>query len=354
MGAVLKSSDDAMGREGGSVKRPSILEKANKWPTIIGLVLVGASIILEHPNVLGSQPKPKTEDEFVSIVFSWYNFIKFVSEVGFASIIAGIVSTFIELNAKREQNNNFNEFMENISKETVESVYKIKHSPEYVRSVIGTCFESPLIREDYVINYDISKFPTDKIPNSEIEIDRFVIVEAIVRYNARNIGAEAGKFMTGYGIPARSGELREFSKIVELKIGDDKYTQDRIDKLEKVHDHGDSHERMYEFFVSLSAGEATEVRIKLNIVKEMSDNDAFGFRRPTIGAKITLNDRTGNLLFGVTPRTSATLRTDRKPELGKSAEWSIDGPILPFDSVILWWRTPKDDGIAEKTVAAEG
>lgn len=331
-------------------KAPRWFSGADKWPTILGLALIGISIILEHPMVLGYQPEPNVSDQVHSIIFSWHNLIKFISEVGIAFLIAGIVSTFIEINAKREQNDRFSSFMNDISRETVESIYKIKHSPEYVRAVIGTCFESPLVREDYSILYEINELDPEIVLRHGIDKDRFVQVDATIRYRARNISAENDTFPTGYGIPVRSGALADLSRITHLEIGGVAKTPDQIQEMLTNHQHGDAHEKMYEFSVDLVSGASTEVSVRLSLIKELSDNDAFGFRRPTDGANITLVDRTGKLVLGITPRTSAALKTERQPEIGKSAEWSIDGPILPFDSVILWWRTPMDDGVASHEI----
>ena len=166
-----------------------------------------------------------------------------------------------------------------------------------------------------------------------------VIVTA--SYKARNMGPDHQSFPTAYGIPYRPGKLADITGMKKLKVGDKKFKPEAIVKFEQtIVGSGHSSEKVYEFDVPTDPGEYTDVALEVHLIKELSDNDAFGFRRPTVGSTIRFINRTEHILdFGVTPRSSAMLRETR-PQSQRSGEWEIIGPILPFDSVILWWRKP--------------
>lgn len=324
-------------------ERASRWRRPKLWPFFIGAVFILLGIALEHPMLLGHGSADAAESS--SSIFIAKTIVLWASEIGYAFFIAGIVSWFIEASARQEQNDDFRSAREAISKDVFQGVFGIRHSKEYVRAVIGTCLESAMVREDYELTYEIDPFPPAEADRLGIEPDRFVLVRASIRYTARNLGPERAKFPTGYGIPVRSGGLRDFSKMETLQIGPKIFTPQEIAALEVVPADGDTHgERTYDFPVELDPQASASVALTVSLVKELSDNDPFGFRRPTMGCRITLSMGVPGLRFGATPRTSAKLVEVRSPVLGRTGEWRIEGPILPFDSVILWWRSPEDDG----------
>lgn len=307
-------------------------------PIIIGTLILLIAIALEHPSLLG-HASPGKANEVHSTIFTSDTFILLASELGYAFIIAGIVFIFLEVNAKREIVSLFKVYQQEIKKSAFEAVYRIKHSDEYVRAVVGNCFESPLIREDYRIQYELDPLSPDIAKAAGVSADQFVMVTATINYNARNMGPDVGKFPTSYGIPFQPGKLEKYTRLNTLKVGAKTYSEEEIKSCETKGTTAEmTSEKTYSFEVPTDPGAVTAVAIEISIVKEISDNDAFGFRRPTVGAFIQFINRMDKVVrFGVTPRTSAILREMRPPSL-RSGEWRIDGPILPFDSVILWWR----------------
>lgn len=324
-------------------------------PIIIGAVFLVLSIALEHPKLLGGVSTTTTEaDGYLSVIFNKKMLLLFIAEVGYAFIIAGIVANFLELNAKREQIEYFRFANEAIKRSVFSSVFGIKHSEDYVKSVIGNCFESPLVREDYKITYELESFDADTAGRVGFDREQYIKVIAAVTYRARNMGPDKQEFPTAFGIPFRPGSLEPFSRLHSLRVGEKSYTDEELETLLKDTPPGNhSSEKVYEFPVPTNPGESTDVAFEFELVKEMSDNDPFGFRRPTVGSTIRFINRTEHdLAFGITPRTSASMR-DIRPQAARSGEWEIVGPILPYDSVILWWRTPSPGGEEEHVLEAD-
>lgn len=331
------------------VGREFVWKSIRLAPIFIGMLFLMISLILEHPNLLGGFETPeRTGQGFSSVVFTTKTAVLLVAEIGYAFIVAGVVANFLELNAKREIVELFRIYQSQIKRAAFEAVYRIKHSDEYVRAVIGNCFESPLIREDYRITYELDSLSPDIVKAANVPAGQFVMVTATVLYKARNVGPDRQKFPTGYGIPFQPGPLEKYARMDKLQVGRKIYSEEEIRGLEVKSTGVDmTSEKTYNFDVPTDPNSFTDVIIEITLIKEISDNDAFGFRRPTVGASIQLINRMEKVLrFGVTPRTSARLRETRPPSL-RSGEWRIDGPILPFDSVILWWG-PRSVSLAQE------
>ncbi len=84
-----------------------------------------------------------------------------VSKLGFAFIIAWAVSLAIEAGARAEQRKTADETMERIERDVFEGALGTRHQRSYVRSVVETCLEQTLARENYRIK---SRRPSDTLP----------------------------------------------------------------------------------------------------------------------------------------------------------------------------------------------
>lgn len=312
-----------------------------RWPFYVGSVFILVAIALEHGfDVFGVLPTVP-----VSMIYTKKTIILLIAEIGYAFIIAWIVAEALEANAKAEHLKEVKEARELIAKDVTHAIFGIRHDPQYVRAVLETCFEQPHFREDYDLQYRIDSFPAKEAAKLGIEPSRFVLMSTRMRYRVRNMGAKEEKFRIGYGLPMRSGQLEKFSKITAITTGSKTYSASEISEMEVPHN-GENvplNDKAYEFYVTVAGGGSIDVLIESQTVKELSDNDTFGFRFPTTNARLRMDVNIDELKFGVTARVAANL-VEIIPPTDRSGEWKIDGPILPYNSVVFWWRTPQDDG----------
>lgn len=312
-----------------------------RWPFVVGSVFILISIALEHGfDVFGSLP---TVPE--SMIYTKKTVILLVAEIGYAFIIAWIVSASIEAAATAEHHKDVKAARELIANDVTHAIFGIRHEKNYVRAVIETCFEQPHFREDYDLAYRIESFPEKERYELNLESGRFVIMKTRMRYRVRNMSSGDEKFRIGYGLPTRSNTLAELCRVTAVTVSGKSYTKAEIEATEVTHngENVSANDRAYEFFVDVAGAGSVDVLIESQTVKEMSDNDTFGFRFPTTNARLRMDVNVDGLIFGVTPRVAARLVEVISPA-NQSGEWKIDGPILPYNSVVFWWRTPKDDG----------
>ncbi|HEU0097487.1 MAG TPA: hypothetical protein VFQ67_01810 [Allosphingosinicella sp.] len=350
---MSKSGEGSEGRSSASVQRRKSIWRwpALWWPFVVGLAFLSVAIALEHGAwVVGSSGGHAAGTAGAgahpsSSIFRMDSLVLLISEVGYAFIIAWVVSYFIEAGARREQNEAFDQSMSAISQDVFQGVFRIRHRPEYVQAVITNCLETRLVREGYDLTYTVDPFTPAQEAKHDLDPGRFVQVTAAIRYHARNIGTKTENFTTSYGIPTRSGKLRPLSGMTGLRIGGKPFNQKAIEALRVTETKG-SHptDIMYRFDFTLDPQQSIEVVIEVVLVKEKSDAETFGFGLPTMDASIRLNMNVPSMRFGATPRIIGELREVRSPENGRSGEWKVDHPILPYNSVILWWRSPEDDG----------
>jgi hypothetical protein len=317
------------------------LKQSLRWPFYVGAAFILVAIALEHGfDVFGSVPSLGD-----SLIYTKKTIILLIAEIGYAFIIAWIVSVAIEAIATAERNKEVTDQREMIANDVMQAVFGIRHEKSYVRSVIETCFEQPHFREDYDLHYRVECFPESDRDRLNLEEGRFVLMHTHMRYRVRNMSGKDESFRIGYGLPTRSHVLHDLCKVTAISVGGVAFKGSEVAQTEITHN-GENvplNDRAYEFFVPVVGGGSVEILIKSQTVKEMSDNDTFGFRYPTSNARLRMDVNVEGLIFGVTPRVAANI-LEIVPPTDWTGEWKIDGPILPFNSVVFWWRTPKDDG----------
>jgi hypothetical protein len=271
--------------------------------------------------------------------------VRAVSELGIAFLIASIVSFFIEATARREQTEYFEETLQRMGESVMEGLYHIRHEEAYVQAVISTCLAVQYIRTTFDIHYEIQEFSDVECDRHSIDKDQYVKISAELNYRAKNIGAVAGDFDGLYTCPTRPG-MRDVAQMTSLDVGGKIYDDAKIAKLEvKKGERGyNSGDRTYRFPIPIDAGDTIPVRITAEFAKERFDTEVFAFLFPTMSASIrfTFHSVEG-LDIGAKARTATHMPDHPKP-VGSQIWWSINGPILPNDYVIVWWHEKAAQG----------
>lgn len=278
-----------------------------------------------------------------SLIFRAETLILLISETGYAFIIAWVVGYFIEAGARREQNEAFTESMSRISRNVFAGVFRLKHDPTYVQAVMKHCLEIDLIREGYSIIYTVDPFTADEEVAHGLDHGRFVRLTVESRYRARNVGSEKRTFNSAHVIPVRSGKLKALSELTELRLGSRIFKREEIPGL-LSNEEANADDRFYAFDFEVDANDEIEIFLMATIVKEMSDSETFGFKYPTMDVRLRVNMNVAGMRFDASNRTVGEMKVLHSPQQGRIGEWKISDPVLPYNSVVVWWRSPEDDG----------
>lgn len=317
-----------------------------KWPLVVGSFAVLASVCAEYIWLLVDGQGKVDFGSISSVIINMEVPIKLISELGFAFIIAWIVAMTIEWRFRVEAQAEIARERRAITDDVFRAIYQIRHSKTYVAAFIERVLESTLIRTNYYVSYRIDPFPAEEARECGIDKDRFVLLTLRSRYDARSASTSKKPYSIKFGVPARGGKLAQLSKVTSCIVDGQRQDAKEVDM-------GDPSNRFYELFAGdLNPSQSKSIEIDAKIVKELSDSEMFGFLDPTMGMRIRVEVNVPNLRFGVRARTVSPIREYQKQD-DHSGEWIIDGPIAPYNSVVLWWRTPEDDGAPDTVVGGE-
>jgi len=226
----------------------------------------------------------------------------------------------------------------------------LRHDPVYIRSIIETVLEAKLVRDNYEVTYRIDPFPADEAIAKGIDASRFVLLTLRSRYRLRSVALSKIHFHVKFGIPIRGGSFADIGKLTGIRIDDEIWGEDRLPGL--IVDVGDPNQLFHSIDTDLEPGGSKVIQIDGQMVKELSDSEMFGFLHPTMGMSLKLNVNVPGLKFGMRARTASPEKEVHKAD-NRSGEWAIDGPIMPYNSVVLWWRSAEDDGVVPDIASPE-
>lgn len=317
-----------------------------------GLLMVGVVVILiaamfEHPVVA-----ELTQYDDKSVVFSRNSMISFGKEVGFALIIAWGVSFLIDRQATLREQASHAATAKEMSENVIHAVFGLQHAIPYVRKVVERTLQAKVIRTHYQVHYTIEGISDEEAEKLAITPGRFVKLTQRSSYNFRNVSAEDVDFTIRYAIAVRGGKLLDAAGITTVGIAGKQLSKTQVKKAMKVSEGY----KNYAWKKTIRPGDHAEVPVIIEAVsfKELSDTEVWGNYHPTYrGMDMTLIIMDARIKkFGIRDLTATDAECAFKN--GREAQWLIRGPILPNDSVVLWWRSEADDGgVQDQSLSAQ-
>ncbi len=315
-----------------------------RWALLaVGLIVVGLAVVMEHPAVGAASPEVVSLHK--SVVFSWKAVIGLLKEVGFALIIAWAVSYGIERTAKKREHEAHELARKQMSSDVVHAVFGLLHSPTYVRTVVETTLQCRVVRLHYNVSYLIEPLSAGEIENLRVTPDRFVKLTQISSYTFKNVSGTPIKHTVRYALPVRAGQKAyEFAGITKIKIGEKTIAGPDLNKA--ITSGKDEFFKAYSWDRTINGGGELTIVVEAVSLKELSDTEVWGSYHATYeGMVMSVRSSVPAIArFGIRNLT-ASPTTKVYENIGRNAEWKIEGPILPNDSVVFWWRSAEDDGV---------
>lgn len=325
------------------------------WLAFIGVGFVFFAVAADHPAakelLVRWRVLPEAHDT-ESAVFNWHVLVSLSNEIGFALLIAWGVAAGIEKQAREREEDNQQRARDRIASDVIHAVYGLQHDADYVKTVIDKTLQSKIVRQQMDLDYTVEPLTKDEEQALGVEQGRFVKMTMISRYAFKNVSKQAEEFTVKYGIAARFGpKIREFARIKQIRL--DNVAVPESDVIDSEKTKPEDAYKSYEFERIIQAEALLHVLVEAVSIKELSDNEVWGSYHPTVkGVNFVAHVRIPGARFGVRHLTASPANMIYKTASGDGA-WRIDGPILPNDSLVLWWRVPEDDGEAAQAEDVE-
>lgn len=287
-----------------------------------------------------------------------------VGELGIAFVIAFIVSSFVELRAAQRHIQSLEEARDHIEtdvhsyfehgekrfkaalkeltrqkddllKSAIVGAYQMNFDTKYVTKALDTVFGSGVVRDGYDLDFRLSKITEDEANKLGIDPEKFVKLTAEANYRIVNVTQRKLSICSRYGVPIRH-DVPEGNQLIDLQVGERRWSRDELVNMHSPDN--DGLDRDYKFDLDLPPGEGVKIMTRSVLIKDLSDNEPFGFIHPTSGLTLHVSSEITTLEVGANSRTATKMEPSKTSDLKRYGEWKINGAILPHDSVVVWWR----------------
>jgi hypothetical protein len=159
-------------------------------------------------------------------------------------------------------------------------------------------------------------------------------------YELKNIsGGEVERTLRVY-MPVAHPVFQDWVTVTRISMGGTEIDQDHLRSYRRLEREGTT--VSYEWPVTLRQGEAVTVEIDGHLFKRPADNDIFGFHAPAFRYEVVFRSAFPMTSLGLFERSAGAI-TNEHIDLEKGfGMWVLEGPILPNDSITMWWLCDLD------------
>ena len=285
-------------------------------------------------------------------------------DLGFAVLIAFVISLLVDQAAHMEQNSFFEtavnqirsehaqiiekfrsdhvSFVDQISKNVFLSVLKKKLPDEISNIAIDILVGQQYIRKDLYLKYTIDMLEEPGFQESH----RYVSVKGHLSYRYVNITEGEVRVNINLFLPMPADPaIRHRLTIDRVMLGERELSRSEIQEGDSRISDSETDKRAT-WPVTLGVGQTLAVGLDYSLVKEVSDSDCWTSLAPTSGGQYEVRVNVGNLEGGGDALHSGSLiPADGSPtgiRLGGGCLFNFERALLPFQGVLLWWRPRRD------------
>ncbi|MBT9446084.1 MAG: hypothetical protein IV086_10330 [Hyphomonadaceae bacterium] len=339
-----------------------LLKRSNNWLLPLAIILFLWSLLLDHPVVHLAPAATHGNGSNENLVWNGWNgdfVVKGLSELAVAFFIAWIVAFLIEREVRERDAAEARSLREQMaidhkkySKQLTENVFAamlgLSHEKTYIDRVLDVTLRSQLIRDHIQLLYELRPLKAAEAEEYQISSDRFVVLEATARYTFTNVSGKNYPASLEYRYPVRTGRLKSFNRVTRLDtFADGKHVRYTDEEIRNATNAADDFYYSTNYKIDFAPKGQAKIVIVSVLIKEKSDNEIWGTLYPTTKFDMVVKCTVPDIVLGTRSLTASNLSGSGINAEG--GEWSSDGPILPFDSVVLWWRTQEDDSGEERT-----
>lgn len=331
--------------------------------SLLGWATVGLVAILVA-TILGDNAKDHDTTVFAATVFDalehgrrliqvkeppWYANLHFwagaLKEAGFAVFIAAFVGLVIEQRSRLRMEQEISTYTQSIAKDVFLSTMRLSASESVWDELQELINKMQVIRENLVATYELVELKN--VP--ELGLDPDLLAELSPDYVALKWNSDFRiinkselpvDHVLTYTYPVRHEleHARELSVIHRIKAGKEEKSREDIER-ESSGAEWDEGERLFRWPIQIPPKDHLDVSSTIYLLKGRGDNEVWATMLPTENFHLTfINSLGDHLETGIQSNFSGQMDEEQPSQAGQVRRWRATRPLLPFQSVIVWWR----------------
>lgn len=226
-----------------------------------------------------------------------------------------------------------------MTQDVFRGVLGIQHTSAYVQKVIESTLDQKIVRRTVTLMYKLTRLSPEDAAQLGVNANKFIYMDQAVTFEFENLSSKEQSVSVKFAVPVRHGpKLRDASGVISAIIGGEQQEVEAIDS------DGHSDAKVYVWKKKIPPRGRLPVAVKARVIKEDSDSEVWSSYFPCtegMSLQVTAPD---DLHMGVRNNTASQELEEMAQGGNGMAIWKINGPILPNNSVVFYWRTAEHEG----------
>lgn len=297
---------------------------------VVALALLVTAVAAEHPFFLSHSTAGH------SAIFNLHALAALLKEIAFALLIALVISIGIERQARDADAKLAAEQRQRIAEDVFRGVFSNELPPNYVEQVIRTTLKPNVIRH-YVRSLDtLSRVTEPEEIHPSGRLGPLLQYHRVISSSIENISAETVRHTLRISLPIFSPDLARWVRLKRFVVGGRAFGEADVEGM-RATDERESRVT-YSYDVDLRPREPIEVLWETTHLKELSDSEVYGSALPTMRWELAVRFDEPNMIFDARNNGASPARRIFEDSSRGAAQWVVDGPMLPNESIIVWWH----------------
>ena len=273
-----------------------------------------------------------------SIFWRLPTWISLSEEIGFALIIAFLISAAIERAATREFHHNVDERMKEIQRQVFRSTYGRNVPPALIDEVELLVLQANFLRHGHRLTYNLEMKKASELANGKAGVPDIsvIVAEVNMSYELENISSlpEPYKVKLTLELPPFDA-LKEYVQFHSVGINGELLTGDDLKK--GIGTPSADFTQFERTIPSVLPGQRMKVKATWQAIKAIDDVELWRSVLPSDGMTLCVRFPKEAKVKGANALHRSDL-AERTGGYGQYREWAIDEAVLPHQGIVFWWR----------------
>ncbi len=270
---------------------------------------------------------------------TWVSVFK---ELGFACLIALLISIGIEETSREEFNATVDQRIRSVQENVFRSTFGRNIPDSLVRVVEDQVLRADFTRKDYSSVYSLKVTDLCTLDDGYGSF-RVVLVDKELSYKVRNEtnSPQDYEIRASIEIPPFE-ELKDLVEIQAVTVATKALTNEEIKAGDARAEDTKEAKCFSHTIEDIPAGDEVHVALRMRTIKMLDDVESWSAVIPSEDMTLTVHFPDEANHFGIMPRHHSALVDGLQQGRQKSLQKKIVGGVLPFQGITFWWRCSED------------
>lgn len=253
-----------------------------------------------------------------------------INDIGSTLLAAVVVIFTVERLSRQSHRESSDKLIRDINSNLFKAIYRRQIPDSLIKEVEASIFQTKVFRHSHKVRYNFTEVPKDE--DEAMDKPQHLIVQTTSRYKLQNPSDEViSTSIPGHYEMPLDEKWRQYVSIDAVEIEHQELTAQQIGEYTKR----DSVQLKFEYPIQIPPQSDLFILLKVTMVKRIEDMEVFASFIPSDGLELTVHVPEN---YTIEATANHRCKLVEEYDIPTSKTWRLDEAILPFQSIVFWWK----------------